>query len=119
MHYCVCLLINNRIISLCLDLQIHQGKTFCTEYEKSKAVADKIALQAAADGTPIVLVYPGVIYGPGKLTAGNVIARIVSVILHALLYWFDDDVFMLLGITMLSVAIITKIDNKRVHAYIT
>lgn len=27
---------------------------------------------------PIVAVYPGVIYGPGKLTAGNVVARLVN-----------------------------------------
>ncbi|XP_072979485.1 uncharacterized protein [Typha angustifolia] len=57
--------------------QMHQGKVFCTEYEKSKVLADKIALQAATNGVPIVLVYPGVIYGPGKLTAGNVLARIL------------------------------------------
>ncbi|XP_072991225.1 uncharacterized protein [Typha latifolia] len=56
---------------------MHQGKVFCTEYEKSKVLADKIALQAATNGVPIVLVYPGVIYGPGKLTAGNVLARIL------------------------------------------
>lgn len=55
---------------------------FCTEYEKSKAVADGIALQAAADGTPIVLLYPGVIYGSGKLTSGNFIAKIVRTVLH-------------------------------------
>lgn len=57
--------------------QMHQGKVFCTEYEKSKAMADRIALQAAADGIPIVLLYPGVIYGPGKITSGNVVARIL------------------------------------------
>ncbi|KAK6938700.1 NAD-dependent epimerase/dehydratase [Dillenia turbinata] len=57
--------------------QIHPGKFFCTEYEKSKAVADKIALEAAAEGLPIVLVYPGVIYGAGKVTAGNVVARLI------------------------------------------
>lgn len=60
------------------NLQIHAGKFFCTEYEKSKSIADKIALEAARDGMPIILLYPGVIYGPGKLTAGNVLARIVS-----------------------------------------
>ncbi|CAL9132136.1 unnamed protein product [Musa acuminata var. zebrina] len=59
------------------EKQMHQGKMFCTEYEKSKAVADGIALQAAADGTPIVLLYPGVIYGSGKLTSGNFIAKIL------------------------------------------
>lgn len=57
--------------------QTHSGKFFCTEYEKSKAIADKIALEAAAEGVPVVLVYPGVIYGPGKVTAGNVVARLI------------------------------------------
>ncbi|KAG6608485.1 uncharacterized protein LOC111446335 [Cucurbita moschata] len=57
--------------------QVHHEKFFCTEYEKSKAIADKIALQAASEGVPIVPVYPGVIYGSGKLTAGNVIARLL------------------------------------------
>ena len=53
---------------------------FCTEYEKSKAAADKIALQAIAEGMPIVPVYPGVIYGPGKLTTGNVVAQLVRLL---------------------------------------
>lgn len=59
------------------ESQIHSAKSFCTEYEKSKAVADKIALEAAKEGVPIVAVYPGVIYGPGKVTAGNVVARLI------------------------------------------
>ncbi|KAK7283305.1 hypothetical protein RIF29_12732 [Crotalaria pallida] len=57
--------------------QVHHEKFFCTEYEKSKVAADKIALEAASDGVPIVLLYPGVIYGPGKVTAGNVVARMI------------------------------------------
>ncbi|KAG1330725.1 Dihydroflavonol-4-reductase [Cocos nucifera] len=59
------------------EKQMHQGKVFCTEYEKSKAMADRIALEAAADGIPIVLLYPGVIYGPGKITSGNIVAKIL------------------------------------------
>lgn len=39
--------------------------------------AGKIALQAAAEGVPIVMLYPGVIYGPGKLTTGNIVAQLV------------------------------------------
>lgn len=67
-----------------LQLQVHHEKFFCTEYEKSKVVADKVAKQAASEGVPIVLLYPGVIYGPGKLTAGNVLARMVlTLILHS------------------------------------
>ncbi|KAJ8435826.1 hypothetical protein Cgig2_017121 [Carnegiea gigantea] len=57
--------------------QVHHEKFFCTEYERSKVEADKIALQAGSDGVPIVPVYPGVIYGPGKITAGNVFARLI------------------------------------------
>ncbi|KAL3514497.1 hypothetical protein ACH5RR_027214 [Cinchona calisaya] len=59
------------------ETQIHSGKYFCTEYEKSKAISDKIALEAASEGVPIVPVYPGVIYGAGKVTAGNVVARMI------------------------------------------
>lgn len=57
--------------------QVHHEKFFCTEYEKSKVAADKIAMQAASEGLPIVLLYPGVIYGSGKVTAGNVLARMI------------------------------------------
>nr|GEX89553.1 NAD-dependent epimerase/dehydratase [Tanacetum cinerariifolium] len=56
---------------------MHSAKYFCTEYEKSKAVSDQIALEAAKEGVPIVAVYPGVIYGPGKVTSGNMVARMI------------------------------------------
>lgn len=55
----------------------HQGKAFCAEYEKSKFLADKIALQAAAEGVPITIVYPGVMYGVGVLTTGNFVSHLV------------------------------------------
>lgn len=59
------------------ERQIHPGKFYCTEYEKSKAMADEIARQAAAEGLPVVLLYPGVIYGAGKLTTGNLVASMM------------------------------------------
>ncbi|GJW90835.1 NAD-dependent epimerase/dehydratase [Tanacetum coccineum] len=45
------------------------------EYEKLKTIADKIALDAPKEGVPMVSVFPGVMYGPGKITLGNVLAR--------------------------------------------
>ncbi|CAN8327212.1 unnamed protein product [Cochlearia groenlandica] len=57
--------------------QVHSEKFFCSEYEKSKATSDKIAMKAASEGVPIVLLYPGVIYGPGKLTTGNMVAKLL------------------------------------------
>jgi farnesol dehydrogenase len=56
--------------------QVHPGK-FISPYEESKFLADKVAQEAAAEGVPIVSVYPGMVYGPGKLTAGNSLALMV------------------------------------------
>jgi len=46
---------------------------FHTEYERSKWVAEKVARDRAAAGLPIVFVYPGVVYGPGTGTEGNLL----------------------------------------------
>ncbi|WOH02871.1 hypothetical protein DCAR_0522261 [Daucus carota subsp. sativus] len=59
------------------ESQIHSGNYFCTEYEKSKVIADKMALDAASEGVPIIPLYPGLIYGPGKVTTGNIVARLI------------------------------------------
>ncbi|CAH2077054.1 unnamed protein product [Thlaspi arvense] len=63
--------------SVANENQVHSERFFCTEYERSKAAADKIALNAAIEGVPIILLYPGVIYGPGKLTSGNMVAKLI------------------------------------------
>jgi farnesol dehydrogenase len=55
---------------------VHPGK-FILPYEESKFLADKVAQEAAAEGVPIVSVYPGMVYGPRKLTAGNSLALMV------------------------------------------
>lgn len=67
-----------------IELQVHDEKFFCTEYERSKATADKIARESAFDGLPLVLVYPGVIYGSGKITSGNLVARLVKYLIFHL-----------------------------------
>lgn len=58
-------------------MQVHSLKTFYSPYEESKALADKLAMEAAAEGVPIVSLYPGVIYGPGAMTKGNSLAELV------------------------------------------
>ncbi len=47
-------------------------------YLHSKFLARAEARQARASGFPIVILYPGVIYGPGRRTAGNLVGRLVS-----------------------------------------
>ena len=51
------------------------------DYERTKLAADRVAREAAASGFPIVRLYPGVVYGPGSVTAGNHVVK--NLILHA------------------------------------
>ena len=48
------------------------------DYQRTKVLADELASRAVADGAPVVRVHPGVIYGPGPLTDGNLIGTMVS-----------------------------------------
>ncbi len=45
------------------------------EYSRTKWLAHKEVDRFVADGAPIVIVYPGVIFGPGKLTEGNLVVN--------------------------------------------
>ena len=47
-------------------------------YERTKAEADALAREAAADGQDVVILYPGVVYGPGDMTEGNIVARMIA-----------------------------------------
>jgi farnesol dehydrogenase len=48
------------------------------DYQRTKVAADRLAHEAAGRGAPIVTVYPGVIYGPGPLTEGNLVGRQIA-----------------------------------------
>jgi farnesol dehydrogenase len=56
----------------------HPGPPFRNPYERTKAQADRLAREAAAAGQDVVLLYPGVVYGPGDMTEGNLVARMVA-----------------------------------------
>ena len=47
------------------------------DYQRTKVAAENIAARAAADGVPIVRLYPGVLYGPGVDSEGNLIGRLI------------------------------------------
>jgi farnesol dehydrogenase len=51
---------------------------YLTQYERSKAIAEQQALQQAAEGLPVVIVNPTRVYGPGHLTEGNSLARLID-----------------------------------------
>jgi len=47
-------------------------------YQRTKVAARDVARRAAADGLPVLTLYPGVVYGPGPATEGNLVARLMS-----------------------------------------
>ena len=51
---------------------------YLTEYEKTKSLAEQEAIRLAADGFPVVIVNPTRVYGPGYLTEGNSLARLID-----------------------------------------
>jgi len=48
------------------------------DYQRTKAAADTVADARVSEGHPIVRVYPGVVYGPGSLTEGNLVGRLIA-----------------------------------------
>lgn len=48
------------------------------DYQRTKLDAERVAADAAAAGAPIVRLYPGVLYGPGTLTEGNLVGRLIA-----------------------------------------
>jgi farnesol dehydrogenase len=47
------------------------------DYQRTKTRAREVAREAAAAGLPIVTLVPGVLYGPGPVTEGNLVGRLI------------------------------------------
>ena len=52
------------------------------DYQRTKVKALWIARTAVSRGAPIVITFPGVVYGPGAATEGNLVGRLVRDHLH-------------------------------------
>jgi NAD+-dependent farnesol dehydrogenase len=59
-----------------------RDRAWINDYERTKTLADRRARQALAGGVPLDVVYPGVIYGPGELTEGNIVVRHILDLIH-------------------------------------
>jgi NAD+-dependent farnesol dehydrogenase len=46
-------------------------------YQRTKVAARDVARRATSDGLPVVTLYPGVIYGPGPATEGDLVGRLM------------------------------------------
>jgi len=57
-------------------------KRFLTEYEASKYEAEQLAVRQAAEGTPVVIVNPTRVFGPGLLSESNSTTMILASYTH-------------------------------------
>lgn len=57
-------------------------RPWINDYERTKTLSDRLARRAIAAGLPLAVVYPGVIYGPGELTEGNIVVRHILDLVH-------------------------------------
>lgn len=48
---------------------------YCTDYERTKFLAEAVVAKHVANGLDVVSVLPGFIFGPGDMTEGNLITR--------------------------------------------
>ncbi len=51
--------------------------SFHNDYERTKWLADQLARNAGKSNLDLIRVYPGVIFGPGALTAGNHVVQLL------------------------------------------
>ncbi len=58
--------------------QSANGPLHGNDYQRTKAAALLVADRAAAAGAPLSIVIPGVIFGPGLMSEGNLIGRMVA-----------------------------------------
>jgi NAD+-dependent farnesol dehydrogenase len=59
-----------------------RDRVWINDYERTKTLSDRMARKAIAAGAPLDVVYPGVIYGPGEMTEGNIVVRHVLDLIH-------------------------------------
>ena len=57
------------------ELHSRRSDHFHNDYERTKYLGDQVARKFVQEGYPLYILYPGVIYGPGNLTDGNIIAK--------------------------------------------
>jgi farnesol dehydrogenase len=59
-----------------------RDRVWINDYERTKTLSDRLARKALAAGAPLSVVYPGVIYGPGEMTEGNIVVRHILDLVH-------------------------------------
>ena len=53
-----------------------------SDYEQSKAAADRITQTYVSTGLPVVTVFPTLVYGPGPVSGGNLLSALITDLTH-------------------------------------
>jgi nucleoside-diphosphate-sugar epimerase len=61
-----------------VDEATNRNPVYNTEYERTKSLAEKIAIEYCSDKIDIVIVNPTRVFGPGKLTISNSVTKIIK-----------------------------------------
>lgn len=67
-----------------VDEETNKNPELHTLYEKTKAEAEKIAVDYTAKGLDVVIVNPTRVYGPGRLSESNSVTRIIKLYMSGL-----------------------------------
>lgn len=73
------------------ETTVHPGRGYRNDYERTKALGLARARALMAEGAPLTVLIPGVIYGPGALTDGNHVAKIARDFLRGKLPGIPGD----------------------------
>ena len=57
--------------------RVRSNAPYCTDYERTKTLAEERVRRRIGEGLDGVILYPGLVYGPGPLTQGNTISILV------------------------------------------
>jgi farnesol dehydrogenase len=68
----------NRPGEIASEATPRQSERCFTDYERTKLIAEREALERGAQGFPVVIVNPCRVYGPGQLTEGNSVSRLID-----------------------------------------
>jgi NAD+-dependent farnesol dehydrogenase len=56
----------------------HERPLEANDYQRTKVRALEVARAAAGGGAPLITLFPGVVYGPGAETEGNLVGRLIT-----------------------------------------
>jgi len=60
------------------EQMLRKDESFLTDYEKTKYLAEIEGEKLLAEGLPLVIVNPTRVFGPGKMTEGNSVTRMIE-----------------------------------------